>query len=168
MSKKALVYYSDVGLFGTFVRLEAHPSEDEFVYLWYVPEGGSIFFPKKRRYPKLLPLSSIHRITPKINMKGVPDDIFFIHTAEEGSLLANILETDKETIDQLRDKVKAQEMTIASLKQRAEDAESGTKKAIASSRSLSRSNQENTPGFGFGSPIRDRYGNDEGFDSEFD
>ena len=153
MVKKEMVLFLDHGLIGTFVRWVAHPSEDNFVYLEYVPMDT--IPARQKRFEKPIPKDAIHAVDPLLQIPGVVDRLILIYTAEEGSIVKKVLENDYiKELDILKDRVKSLEMKNASLVQEVENARSGVSKAIASSRSLER--KSTGPGIGGGGSIFDR------------
>jgi len=160
MLKKELVVYLDVGLIGTFVKFEAHRTEDDYVYLDYIPLNK--FPPKKKRFEKPIPKDSIHFVNSLLDTAGIVDRLVIIYTAEEGSIIKGILETDyKKQIEELKEKVKSLEMKNASLTQEVENARSGVSKTLASMKSITRLARPKPSIFSpFGSSSEDREDDD--------
>ena len=138
-NKRDLVIYLDIGLIGTFVSWREKATEQGYVFLEYVPLNS--FPPKKIVHPVAIHKDYIKNIPGSKEFKGVQDNIVLIYTGEPGSSVKGIHDELLRTIEELREKVRKQQMQIASYKQESEDAKSGVNKAISSMRQATKSEQ---------------------------
>lgn len=142
--KRELVFYSDIGLCGTFVSWIEKATEKDFRYLEYVPLNS--FPPKKRLHPVAIHKDHIHILHSSKSDPGVENRIVFIFTAENGSLVKSILTADNEkTIAELREKNRKLQMQVATTRQESEDARSGVNKTLAAMKQMQKGTQQSNP-----------------------
>lgn len=145
MVKREIVDFLDIGLMATFVRFIPHESEDDFVFLEYVP--FDTFPAKVMKYPKPIPKTAIHTVDPLLHLKGMADRIVVIYTGDETSIIKRVLQADNiREMEDLKTKNRSLEMKNAALSQEVENARSGVSKAIASTRSLTKNSQSDSSG----------------------
>jgi len=153
MAEKNLILYFDEGILGTFIGLVPHPSEDNYVFVEYVP--FNTFPAKVRRMDKAIKRDDIHNVVPFFDAKkGVPHRWTYIHTGGEGSIASEVFATDdRKKIEELEGKNRSLEIRNASLVQELETAQSGVAKNISKARNIAKTSSQNT---GFGGNVFDR------------
>lgn len=155
-TKRDLVIYLDIGLVGTFVSWKEKSTEQDYVYLEYVPLNS--FPPKKIVHPVAIHKDHLSDIPGSKDFKGVQSNIKLIYTGEPGSAVKKLTEEQLQIIEELREKLRKAKMQIASYKQESDDARSGVNKTISSMRQINKSdapvsrNPFDSFGGGYGRP----------------
>lgn len=130
----------DRGIVGTFDETEAQGVEEGYVYPIIVPFNSF----RHIKYSDSIPKTDIHHVFPsgKANKdKGAiaESQLVVVFGSKEGGIMDMISKKQSVTISQLKDRIKDQEIEIANLKQRAEEAYSGAEKVVTRSKQLSKS-----------------------------
>jgi hypothetical protein len=158
--KSPLIYYADIGLVATLVRTTEEGTEPGYVNIEYKPLNDF----KTHKLPFPVHIDHITYLkTQKKHITGVEDEIMFIHTGENGSLVEGVLNNKyQKTIQELREKIRSLQLQVSSAKQTTEDAMSGAEAYVARAKSIT-SNVSRT------TPFHQRFGNGPEYDgNEYD
>lgn len=146
--RRDFLAYLDIGLFGTFVRIDDEGNEQGYVNLWYIPINA--FSKKAVKYPRPIKKEYVHFLNPTESGPGIEEKVVLIYTGETGSLVSDVVGVRlQNTIKELRSRVSDLQMQLSAAKQTVKDATSSAEQAVSRARAITGSRRESSP---FGPP----------------
>jgi hypothetical protein len=125
-----IVVYLDTGLTATLYKIKKSESDNDYVEIWYVPFGLSI---KKHKLKKLVHKRNVFHLRPTmLDVPGVPQQITYVYTNEDNSLITNIFGDLKTENEKLHQKSDRDNQRIAALTKQVEDLSGTSSKVVAS------------------------------------
>lgn len=128
-NKRPMLIDFDIGIVGTFVAAD-DADEPEYKIIKYIPLNS--FTSKIIEYRDPIHKDDFHHWhPPRSSIEGVEDTYVVVGTGKDASMIGKIEMKSTDLVKKLRDKIKDQEITIATLKQEVQDASAGVQKQQA-------------------------------------
>lgn len=141
-NKKVFFIILDTGLHGTMSRLIEEGSEEGYVHIEYYQPNR--WFPKKIILDTPVRRQDCHLVFTTKNWIGIEEQLWYIYTNEQGSLVSGILDNDlMEKNRFLTEQVRNLQKQVTASKQEATDARSGLGKSLESIKQVSKSSRSN-------------------------